>query len=388
MVLVLAATLMLGHVALAVTIINRLHGIGLRRPILKLIDWLWYLFLFGVPLLVGSWYLQITVEGMRRARDLPATLATGYMAICTAAAVCAVLHILVRGLNQQTSAKLISNHTARVNIGELLGHANVATPVTRCFNAIPGNQILDLHIHEKTIQITQLDPRLDGLSITHLSDLHFTGQLKQSFYDQVVGEANQLSSDLIAITGDIIDKPQCFPWITQTLSKLQARYGVFVVLGNHEQRLKNEQKVRSTLTEAGLMDIGSRWQQGDHNGAEFWLAGNERPWFGTAPEMSKVKAEAGSENPLKILLAHTPDLLGWACRQGFDLMLAGHTHGGQVRFPIIGPVLSPSVQGTRFASGVFYHSPTLLHVSRGIAGTRPLRINCPPELTKLVLARD
>ena len=92
-------------------------------------------------------------------------------------------------------------------------------------------------------------------------------------------------------------------------------------------------------------------------------------------------------NAFRLLLSHTPDNIGWARRQNIDLMLAGHNHGGQVRLPAIGPVYSPSRFGTRYASGVFWEPPTLMHVSRGLAGRHPLRLNCPPELTRLVLRR-
>ena len=68
-----------------------------------------------------------------------------------------------------------------------------------------------------------------------------------------------------------------------------------------------------------------------------------------------------------------------------DLMLAGHLHGGQIRLPWIGPILSPSRQGVRYASGVFQSPPTTLHVSRGLSGELPIRLNCPPEVTELVL---
>ena len=66
-------------------------------------------------------------------------------------------------------------------------------------------------------------------------------------------------------------------------------------------------------------------------------------------------------------------------------MLAGHTHGGQIRFPLIGPVVCPSWHGTRYSSGFFDERPTLLHTSRGTGSLMPLRWNCPPEITKLVL---
>ncbi|MEM7479130.1 MAG: metallophosphoesterase, partial [Planctomycetota bacterium] len=82
---------------------------------------------------------------------------------------------------------------------------------------------------------------------------------------------------------------------------------------------------------------------------------------------------------------HTPDCIPWARENQCDLMLAGHTHGGQMRLPLIGPLLAPSLYGSAFASGVFYLKPTLVHVSRGIAGTHPLRLRCPPEISLLTL---
>ena len=92
------------------------------------------------------------------------------------------------------------------------------------------------------------------------------------------------------------------------------------------------------------------------------------------------------ENPvLRILLSHSPDQLAWAREQGFQLMLAGHNHGGQIRLPMIGPIVTPSLHGVKYASGVFDESPTVMHVSRGISGDQPLRWNCPPELTRVVL---
>jgi predicted MPP superfamily phosphohydrolase len=75
----------------------------------------------------------------------------------------------------------------------------------------------------------------------------------------------------------------------------------------------------------------------------------------------------------------------WASRHDGDLLLAGHTHGGQIRLPIVGPVLSPSNIDVHYSCGVFQSGPLISHVSRGISGKLPLRYNCPPEITKLVL---
>ena len=98
-----------------------------------------------------------------------------------------------------------------------------------------------------------------------------------------------------------------------------------------------------------------------------------------------LKASRDPGPPFRLLLAHTPDLFPWAQQLDFDLMLAGHNHGGQIRLPWIGPLISPSRYGTRYASGLFQEGPTVMHVSRGVGGEHLLRWNCPPELALLVL---
>ena len=89
--------------------------------------------------------------------------------------------------------------------------------------------------------------------------------------------------------------------------------------------------------------------------------------------------------PLRIALAHSPDQLAWAQAGQFDLMLAGHTHGGQIRLPWIGPIFTPSRMGVLHSSGLFNAPPTVLHVTRGVSGLLPLRLNCPPEMAHLRL---
>lgn len=234
----------------------------------------------------------------------------------------------------------------------------------------------------------RLSPPLDGLTITHLSDLHFTGRITRPFYDLVVDETNALDSDIIAISGDIIDKQHCFGWIRELLGRLRSRYGIFFVLGNHDLRIRDEVGLRSELMRNGLIDLGGRWELIEVRGESVLLAGNELPWFVPAADMKNGPKPAEHRRQLRIAISHSPDQYAWAQTYDFDLMLAGHTHGGQIRFPLIGPVFSPSRFGVKYCAGTFYEDPTLMHVSRGVAGTRPLRFNCPPELTKLTLQTD
>ena len=115
------------------------------------------------------------------------------------------------------------------------------------------------------------------------------------------------------------------------------------------------------------------------------LAGNELPWHGPAAEMDYAPIHTFDGSNFRILLAHTPDQLGWARHFDVDLMLCGHTHGGQIRFPPLGAIFSPSKTGVKYDYGFFHKSPTSMHVSRGVSGQEPLRWNCPPEISLLIL---
>jgi predicted MPP superfamily phosphohydrolase len=110
--------------------------------------------------------------------------------------------------------------------------------------------------------------------------------------------------------------------------------------------------------------------------------------MGAHPDFGASQNDAQADTikrPFRLLLSHTPDCLNEARRQKVDLMLAGHNHGGQVVLPVIGPVYSPSLSGCRYSGGTFWAPPTLLQVSRGLSGRHPLRINCRPEITRLIL---
>jgi predicted MPP superfamily phosphohydrolase len=216
-----------------------------------------------------------------------------------------------------------------------------------------------------------------------------TGKLTASFYHEVVELTNDQQPDLIVLTGDIAEKQECLAWIKPTLGRLRARLGVYYILGNHEQRLGDVRPLRAALQEAGLNDLGSGWTWIDEAGAAIFLAGTERPWFGTEPDVQASLAARSlpPDNVLRVLLSHTPDEYAFARGHQFDLMLAGHNHGGQIRLPWIGALISPSRFGCRYAGGLYDLSPTVLHVSRGVAGQHSVRFNCPPEIAILKLLR-
>ena len=382
----LAGVALAGHVALGTIIINRLHSTALPYWVIKVIDFFWACWHVLAPII---WYLWITEpESLGSAWPRLQPLIWMHLVICSIAAVSLIPGWLKRSVTRQVSSRQLSNDTTVVKIDEELGHVPIPGKIARLLYRIPFNEIMDLHINEKTLVIPRLDPKLDGLTITHLSDVHYTGAISEEFHHEIVRQANALDSDIVALTGDLIDKRKCMSWLGNILGQLRAKHGVYFILGNHDVRVRDELGVRNALTSEGLVDLGRRWTQIEVEGCPIVLAGNELPWFVPAADMSDCPASDGKSSPLRILLSHAPDQLPWARGNKIDLMLAGHTHGGQVQFPVVGPVLSPSRFGVRYASGTFYEQPTLMHVSRGISGTRHLRINAPPELTKLKLVRQ
>ena len=246
---------------------------------------------------------------------------------------------------------MLANHSRDVNVAARLGYRPGRGIVGRVLGLVPGEQCLVARVHEKTLELPRLPDALDGLRILHLSDFHFTGRIQPAYFDEVVRLANETPADLIALTGDFVDKTACIDWIPSTIGKLSARHGVYFVLGNHDRKVVDVARLRRVLVDCGFVDLGGRWQSVEIAGRTIVLAGNEMPWLGPLPDLSTCPGNEGDRWPLRILLAHTPDQWPWAVRNDFDLMLAGHTHGGQVCLPIVGPIFCPSNIGRRNGVG-------------------------------------
>jgi predicted MPP superfamily phosphohydrolase len=375
--LALTLAAFLGHFSISVWLFNRLHAVALPRRAIKLLEKLLLLaaaaVVFGFLFAWGSTGHGIFELGKGW---------LGYFVFCWLIVLVAIPNWLIPKLRERAPTELVSNDTTQVDVVQRLGFRPVHGVETRLFARIPGNQLLQLAIQRKTLRLRGLPSELDGLTIAHLSDLHMTGKVGREYYDLVVDETNALDADLIAITGDILEKERCLPWIAPTLGRLRARVGKYFILGNHETRLADVQPLRQALALAGITDLGSRTEIVSINGVEILVAGNELPWFGETPMMPRSRL--GNVH-FRLLLSHSPDQLPLAKRQGFELMLAGHNHGGQIRLPLIGALIAPSLYGCRYAGGLYYEEPTLLHVSRGLGGVHPIRLNCPPELALLVL---
>jgi predicted MPP superfamily phosphohydrolase len=260
----------------------------------------------------------------------------------------------------------------------------VAPGIPTLLSRLPGNEALILRVQEKHLAIPRLNSAHEGLRIIHLSDLHMSGRITKAYFDRVVDEVNQCHADLVAITGDLIERQRCIDWIPSTLGRLQAGHGVFYVLGNHDRHVSID-LLTSALDSAGLVHLGGHCRCLSIRNTPIVLAGNELPWFGPAADLASAPTGGEHGLPLRIVLSHSPDQFGWAQANGVDLLLAGHNHGGQVCLPWLGAIVAPSLHGVRYASGTFRAGNTVMHVSRGTSSLTPLRWNCPPEIAVLTL---
>lgn len=375
---------LVGHAWWCNSVVNHLHAVGLPRSVTHLVSAVFQGFLVFSPpaLLVWGWQHGIDPVDNLLWRELPWWL-TCYGAFCLLQVVVRLPGWLVWRFQSLPQA-LQSQHGELIDIAGRLGKRPLGKG-PRSFKArLPRNQIFQLEITEKVLEIPRWPAALDGLVVAHLSDFHFSGTVKVDYFREVIDAANSLQADLVAVTGDILDRPECFDWLSDTLGRLKSPLGVFFVLGNHDLRVDWHRELRE-LAQLGLVHMGDRTVQLQIAGQPLLLAGDERPWFGRGPDVSGWPEPSSAGGPPRVVLAHTPDRLRWAREHDVDLLLAGHTHGGQIRAPLLGPLVAPSHHGVKYASGTFFESPTLMHVSRGISGLTPLRWNCPPEITRLVL---
>jgi predicted MPP superfamily phosphohydrolase len=372
-----------GHAVLVIGSHNRWYGTGLHRKVIDVIQ-LGHglLFLAGPVALWWFWRLsrhEGAPEGSQTFSFIEIALSL-YTVVCWLALL-GFLGLTAWRLVRPKPAALESNHTRTVDVAKVLGYKPAGSGRRGLMARLPFNEVFQVDLTEKTLRLKRLPAAWDGLSILHISDVHFTGTPGREFYRHVMDLCAAWEPDLIAFTGDMVDTDTHYRWIVPLFGRLKSRQGAFAILGNHDCYFDTAQ-LRRRLGRAGLHVLGNGWKQIEVRGEPLVVIGNEVPWVRPAPDLSSCPA-----GPFRLCLSHTPDNIAWARRHSIDLVLAGHVHGGQVRFPLIGSVLVPSRYGRRYDRGTFDEPPAVMHVSRGLGGQDPLRFNCRPEVSKLILRR-
>jgi len=228
---------------------------------------------------------------------------------------------------------------------------------------------------------------LPKMKVVFVSDFHTKPYQKINLI-RTVNEIKTQNPDMILSTGDFVSghKPSqslSIEEIAKELSVLKPKYGFYAVLGNHDWWQGGE-KIERVLEQNGIVVLGNENRVINIEGKKLYLAGVEDI---TTRNIDLVKALENVKHP-SILLTHSPDVFPFVTRSDnarltgvIDLTLAGHTHGGQVDIPFVGPLIVPSDYGKKYAKGLIKENGKTMFVTNGI-GTSilPVRFNCAPEI--------
>ncbi len=246
----------------------------------------------------------------------------------------------------------------------------------------PINQVGALRIHRCEITLAGLDAAFDGYRIVHVTDPHVNPTLRREWYDAAIRKAMALKPDLLLHGGDFITRPACLQEAVEVLKPLhRAPNGAFTVRGNHDL-WKASQRVRRAARRAGMRLMSNEGVVIRRGEAALSLIGLEAPYIGLGPVSEKELRQLPQP---RLALVHTPDAFPTARRLGCVLALAGHTHGGQVRMPLLGATVTSCAAGPRRCTGISRLGSMICIVGNGLGSFFPLRVLCPPEIVLIVL---
>jgi len=247
------------------------------------------------------------------------------------------------------------------------------------------NDLYDIEVTRNEIVIDDLPQGFDGYRIAFLTDTHVAPSVRRDFHAEIVAQVNRFDPDVILLGGDFVTFHRHIPLIAERLlPALRARDGIFAILGNHDY-WAGAAEIESSMRAAGVQFITNRSIGIERGGAILPIAGIDEVYRGE-PDFERAFAGLDPAGPA-IAVSHHPDIIDLAAGRRIDLLLCGHTHGGQIRFPFFGAVVVPSRHEAEFAFGFHRVRNVLMYVSRGIGAIPPVRILCRPEVATFVLRR-
>ena len=245
--------------------------------------------------------------------------------------------------------------------------------------------VLDVAIHEREIVLDDLPPAFDGFSILLLTDLHLDGL--DPLTDVLIERIKPVTADLCLIGGDI--RMEVYGPIAPSVrllhrlvADIRTPHGIFGVLGNHDCI-----EMLPELEAAGVTMLVNEARAIERDGQTLWLVGVDDPHFYKCDDLDYACRELPADG-FRILLAHSPELYRKAVDYGIRLYLCGHTHGGQICLPKIGPLFTHSSAPRFTAAGEWRYRGMIGYTSRGAGASGvPLRFNCPGEIPLIRLRR-
>ena len=233
-----------------------------------------------------------------------------------------------------------------------------------------------------TIEIQSNKLKNSELRIVHISDLHCDKEPRLE--ERIVKTINGLKPDIIVFTGDSINTPKAKPLLDKTLRNLKARLGKFAVRGNNDiwyRRMHN----LDPYADSDFTMLDNQSALIEDNGQKYYLWGQ---WSSSGHTYYRP-GDKVSDDSLNIFVYHHPDMIEKLGDSGFDLYLAGHTHGGQVALPFYGALITLTSQGKKYEAGHYKFGEMHIYISRGIGmegnHAPKLRFFARPEVTVIDL---
>jgi predicted MPP superfamily phosphohydrolase len=245
-----------------------------------------------------------------------------------------------------------------------------------------------LFLREQKMDIPNLAPELDGLRFVQLTDIHLSPFLSRAELQRAVDMANETRAHIALVTGDLITTfrdplDDCL----DILAQLRADAGVFGCMGNHEIYASAEAHVEREGARRGMRFLRLAAAPLRFGNAVLNLAGVDYQRLRRRYLVGAEKLVA--PGALNVLLSHNPDVFPVAARQGYDLTISGHTHGGQIRVELLSEDLNPGRFYTPYVDGVYRRGTSSIFVSRGIGTIAvPARLGSPPEVSLVRLCRS
>ncbi len=243
----------------------------------------------------------------------------------------------------------------------------------------------DLVVREVSFKFPNLPKDLQGLRLVQLSDMHMGPFYTAADLARAVDAANGLRADLMLVTGDLItDKYDPLDRCLLELKRLRAASGIWGCLGNHEMHAHLEKYTTRKGAEMGIRFLRQEGEMLQFGGAKLNLVGvdhqrRDHPYL-------EHTGELVIPGMFNLLLSHNPDVFPVAVKQGFDLTISGHTHGGQINIDLLGDNINIADLVTPFTKGGYHLEQSSLYVNSGLGTIGvPVRLGAPPEVTLITL---
>jgi predicted MPP superfamily phosphohydrolase len=247
----------------------------------------------------------------------------------------------------------------------------------------------NFQVRDVEVPVSNLPGGLDGLRILQISDIHLSPFLSEADLARVIDAAAGLHPHLAVVTGDLISsRGDPLDVCIRQLARLKAEAGVFGCMGNHERYAKAESYAQQAAARVGIRFLRGESQVLRFGDSNLNLAGVDYQSHAGGKRHLEGAERMVVPGAMNVLLSHNPDVFPVAKRQGYNLVLSGHTHGGQITVEILDQAVTPARFFTNYVYGLYGSPAASAYVTRGIGTIGvPVRIGAPPEISILRLRK-